>query len=75
MIDLIRGKYSEVPFYVILPDGSRALCKGGYLISDNGFMTVAQIMDPIKHRWTEQHLIWSEWIESIRRMSNVHLVS
>ena len=44
------------------------LCKGAYLISDNGFPEDWGFMvPPHKEALLREEVLWSEWIESIRK--------
>ena len=67
MLSLRAGDYQNHQFWMILEDGTRILCHGTYLISDNGFFESSVIMDPPKNRYTENQVLWSEWLESMRK--------
>ena len=61
------GKYLPVEFTLLKEDGSRVQCFGAYLISDNGFLQTSIFIDPIKARFGEKEIFWSEWLESVRK--------
>ena len=67
MVSLRHGSFKSVEFYLILSDGTRLKCYGSYLISDNGFFTSSVLMDPPKNRFNEAHVLWAEWLESVRK--------
>ena len=67
ILDLMEGKYLPVEFTLLKEDGTRAQCYGAYLISDNGFLQTSIFMDPIKARFGEKEIFWSEWLESVRK--------
>jgi hypothetical protein len=50
MISLRSGDFKDMKFWMILPDGTRVLCHGVFLISDNGFFQSSVLMDPPKNR-------------------------
>ena len=51
IIDLMAGKYKNVEFTLLKPDGTRVQCFGAYLISDNGFIQTSVFIDPFKARF------------------------
>ena len=63
----MAGKYRFVEFFLLKPDGTRVQCYGGYLISDNGFIQTSVFIDPIKARFGQAEIFWSEWLESVRK--------
>ena len=67
MIALREGKFAQVEFTLLKEDGTRVPCYGTYLISDNGFFTSSVLMDPPKNRYSENQILWAEWLESVRK--------
>ena len=63
----MAGKYKDVEFSLLKPDGTRVKCYGAYLISDNGFLQSSVFIDPFKARFSQAEIFWSEWIESVRK--------
>ena len=67
ILDLMAGKYRTVEFFLLKADGTRVQCFGAYLISDNGFLQTSVFIDPIKARFGQKEIFWSEWLESVRK--------
>jgi hypothetical protein len=47
--------------------GIPELCSGGYLIVDGGYPKETALVDPIRDHLTREILLWSEWLESVRK--------
>jgi hypothetical protein len=69
MITSIReGKLRNIEYVLYNKDGVPTLCKGAYLITDNGFPDDWSFMVcPFKDAFQRKDVLWSEWIESIRK--------
>jgi hypothetical protein len=67
MQELIAGKYQDIGYDILNNDGTKSRCYGAFLISDNGFVTSPTLIDPMKNRYNEDQVFWSEWLESVRK--------
>ena len=65
--DIIRGLYAGIVFFIFLASGLLQKCFGGWIIVDGGYPKKACFIDPIKTRFSRQHIMWSEWMESVRK--------
>jgi hypothetical protein len=66
--DFKNGKYGLVEYVLYDENGIPTLCKGLYLISDNGFPEeFSFFVPPNKDAITRNEVLWSEWLESIRK--------
>ena len=63
LIDLLAGFHNDIPFYILNSDGTKQKCFGAFLISDNGFVTSPRLIDPMKNRYNEEQVLWSEWLK------------
>jgi hypothetical protein len=68
IIDLMAGKYINVEFYLLKPDGTRAQCFGAHLISDNGFIQTSVFIDPIKTRFGQKDIFGPNGLNPFERM-------
>jgi hypothetical protein len=64
---LVSGDMSNVPYLLYDTNGVPKLCKGAYLLSDNGYLKDGIFTCPIKTPNSRNDLIWSEWCESVRK--------
>jgi hypothetical protein len=64
---ILNGKLSEVAYQVYNETGRQDWIKGGYLISDGGFIESSCFIDPDHQRMTREAVLWSEWVESVRK--------
>jgi hypothetical protein len=64
---LMAGLLAELKFVLYDANGVPCLHKGGYLISDNGYMKYAMFVAPFKTPSSRTELLWSEWEESTRK--------
>ena len=68
LLGILAGKFADTEFVLYDEDGIPTLCKGAYLITDNGFPPSWPCMvSPFKDAYTRDDVLWSEWIESIRK--------
>ena len=66
-MDILSGKHLATEFTLLKADGTRVACYGTYLISDNGFIETSIFIDPIKARFGQKEIFFSEWLESVRK--------
>ena len=66
-VALSRGDYENVEFELYKEDGSLVKCRGGYLICDGGMPKDACFIDPQHHHSSRPAVLFSEWLESIRK--------
>jgi hypothetical protein len=64
---LIGGLMKDVPYILYDEEGVAKLCRGAYLLSDNGYLSQTIFMCPWKTPTSRQELLWSEWLESVRK--------
>ena len=67
IMDILSGKHLATEFTLLKADGTRVACYGTYLISDNGFIETSIFIDPIKARFGQKEIFFSEWLESVRK--------
>jgi hypothetical protein len=67
IIEILTGKYRDTPFVLYDKGGVPTLCRGGYLICDNGYPKFAIFMCPFKQPTSRPEILWSEWGESVRK--------
>ena len=64
---LVEGKMKDVEYVLYDEEGILRLCKGAYLLSDNGYLKQSILMCPWKTPSTSPILLGSEWAESVRK--------
>jgi len=64
---LMCGVMSSVVFFIFLASGLLVKCFGAYLICDAGYPKSSCFIYPLHHRLSRQHILWSEWLESVRK--------
>ncbi len=64
---IIRGKYQDVTYVVYDACGEPYRVGGGYLIVDGGYPKLAAFIDPMHQRLTRDAVLWSEWMETVRK--------
>ena len=64
---VLAGAFKDVSYELYDANGKSLLVKGGYLITDGGYVDNIVFIDPDHARMTRQSVLWSEWIESIRK--------
>lgn len=62
-----HGFLDEIQFEMYDNRGDKIQCKGGYYISDGGMKDCIRFVDPDHHRMARESVLWSEWIESVRK--------
>ena len=62
-----HGFLDEIQFEIYDHRGNKIPCKGGYYISDGGMQDCIQFVDPDHHRLSRETVLWSEWVESVRK--------
>jgi hypothetical protein len=66
-LKILNGHLEDVPFVLYNSFGDIVTCKGGYLVVDGGFPDSITLMDPDKKRMSRENVLWSEWVESVRK--------
>lgn len=64
---LIKGEMKDVAYLLYDEKGVPRLCRGAYLLSDNGYLKDGIFTCPIKTPHSREDLLWSEWCESVRK--------
>jgi hypothetical protein len=64
---ILNGLLNNVKYQLFDASGRKYWAKGGYLICDGGFIDHVSFIDPEKHRMERERILWSEWIESVRK--------
>lgn len=64
---LLEGSMHDVQFVLYDEGGIPRLCRGGYLMADNGYLKNAIFICPWKTPTCQEELYWSEWAESVRK--------
>ena len=64
---IVNGSLQNLEFYLYNEKGQPILTKGGYLITDGGFLKLPCFIDPDHNNYEVCHLYWSEWLESVRK--------
>jgi hypothetical protein len=57
----------KLHFVLFNKQGLRTVYEGGFLIIVGGYLKLTCLMDPIYNSWPFNEVLWSEWIESIRK--------
>ena len=65
--EIVAGSLADLEYILYDEGGIPKLCKGGYLMSDNGYLKQSVFMCPWKTPSSRQELLWSEWAESVRK--------
>ena len=63
----MAGIFKDIEFPLNVSDGSTYLCEGACCITDNGYHNWACLIPPHKHPTTRDDVLWSEWVESVRK--------
>ena len=63
VVDLHQGRILNDVEYVV--DGT--LMRGAYLLVDNGYLRWPETVPPIKLTSSRSELMWSKWVESMRK--------
>jgi hypothetical protein len=62
-----HGSLQHVEYELYDSCGIKYRCKGGYLIVDGGYIDCICFIDPDKHHLHRDGVLWSEWLESVRK--------
>jgi hypothetical protein len=62
-----EGAVNDVIYYILDENGELTQCRGGYMLTDNGFHEEFCFVDPFSNRYGFDYIHWSEWLESIRK--------
>jgi hypothetical protein len=65
--NLVAGSMQNVCYVLYDDEGVPKLCKGAYLLTDNGYLKQGVYTCPWKQASNRQELLWSEWMESVRK--------
>jgi hypothetical protein len=63
----MNGSLDDIEYQVFDRTGRKHWAKGGYVISDGGFVNAGVFIDPDHQRMDRDSVIWSEWVESVRK--------
>jgi hypothetical protein len=64
---IIHGALANIEYELYNDAGEKYRCRGGYLVVDGGYLQHICFIDPDRHRMTREVVLWSEWLESIRK--------
>jgi Plant transposon protein len=64
---VISGCLKEISFQLYDQNGELFNCRGAYLITDGGYPEFAVFIDPDHKRMSRNVVLWSEWLESVRK--------
>ena len=64
---IVAGSLADVEYILYDEDGVPHVCTGAYMLSDNGYLNQSVFMCPWKTPSSRQQLLWSEWVESVRK--------
>ena len=62
-----HGSLEELEYELYDTFGNKYRCKGGYIIVDGGYIDCICFIDPDKYRMDKTAVLWSEWLESVRK--------
>ena len=54
-------------FTLLTKDGIPVVWEGAYVIVDGGYQKMASFIDPMHNRFGFKEILWSEWLESVRK--------
>ena len=63
----LNGSLQDIQYELYNERGEKYKCKGAYIIVDGGYINSPVFIDPDKFRWTRDAVLWSEWLESVRK--------
>ena len=66
-LEVMAGALDDVEYELYDQSGNKYKCRGGYLIVDGGYIDHIRFVDPDKHRISREAVLWSEWMESVRK--------
>ena len=62
-----NGSLEHIEYELYNSFGDKYKCRGGYIIVDGGYNNCICFIDLDKYRIDRQAVIWSEWVESVRK--------
>ena len=62
-----HGSLEDIEYELYDSFGEKYKCRGGYIIVDGGYVDSICFIDPDKNRINKQSVLWSEWLESVRK--------
>ena len=65
--NLLWGSLKDYEYEMILEDGTKNLCKGGWVIVDGGMPQASVFINPMHERLSHDAIHWSEWLETVRK--------
>ena len=63
----LNGYLQNIEYELYNERGEKYKCRGAYIIVDGGYVNSPVFIDPDKFRWTRDAVLWSEWLESVRK--------
>ena len=66
-LGVINGSLQDISYELYNAAGEKYKCKGAYVIVDGGYINSPALIDPDKHRLSRDQVLWSEWLESVRK--------
>ena len=66
-VDMLSGIFKDIEFPLYGADEIIYLCSGAYVLVDNGYHRWACLVPPHKFPPTRDDVLWSEWVESVRK--------
>jgi hypothetical protein len=66
-VDMLSGIFKNIEFPLYGSNGDIYVCKGAYCLADNGYHKWACLIPPHKFPSSRDDVLWSEWIESVRK--------
>jgi hypothetical protein len=66
-LKVLNGLFENVKYELYNAFGDKYNCLGGYIIVDGGYVDSIAFVDPDKFRMTREAVLWSEWVESVRK--------
>ena len=63
----LNGSLQQIEYQLYDTSGELYTCQGGYIIVDGGYIDSPVFIDPDKFRLNKEAVLWSEWLESVRK--------
>jgi hypothetical protein len=64
---IMSGYYKDIMYFLYDIDGRPVCFYGAFLITDGGYPELAVFIDPDHSRVSRNEVLWSEWLESVRK--------
>ena len=75
-MDVFGGElFRDLRYVLYTKDGLPITYQGAWLAVDGGYQKAACFINPMHNRFAFPEVVFSEWLESVRKMSNVLLGS